>query len=270
MSDDATEPAAEPPGLGKWVALAVLVAAVGGLGYWLKDSLTLAALAERETTLADWGRAHPVLLPLAAGLVYVAVTALSLPGAAVMTLAIGWGFHVVYGDGLGFAVALLTVSFASTAGATIAFLLGRFFFRESVERRFGDQLAKFRDRLEAEGAFYLFTLRLIVVVPFFVVNLVMGLTPLRTTTFWWVSQLGMLPGTAAYVWFGYGFPSLAELDARIAEVGLLRAVLTPELIAGFAILGLFLLAAKKFVAWLKSRRPAETAIDRPSEGETDA
>ena len=127
-----------------------------------------------------------------------------------MTLVIGWFF--------GFWRALLVVSFASTAGATLAFLLSRYFLRDSIQNRFGGQLKKFNESLDREGAFYLFTLRLIPAVPFFVINVVMGLTKIRTGTYWWVSQVGMLAGTCVYVYAGTTIPSLNQ----IADPSLMR------------------------------------------------
>ena len=164
--------------------------------------------------------------------IYTLVTGFSLPGAAIMTLALGWFF--------GFGRAFVLVSFASTAGATLAFLISRFLLREWVQTRFRDRLTGFNDALQREGAFYLFTLRLIPVVPFFVINLVMGLTPLPVRTFWWVSQVGMLPGTAVFVYAGSQFPSLQML----AEKGA-KGILSPQLILAFVILGLFPLVVKK-------------------------
>ena len=117
----------------------------------------------------------------------------------------------MYGWYFGLAPAVILVSFASTSGATIAFLLSRYLFRDAIQTRFRDQLAKFNQALQREGAFYLFTLRLIPAVPFFVINVVMGLTPIRTLTFWWVSQVGMLAGTIVYVYAGSTIPSLAHL-----------------------------------------------------------
>lgn len=217
----------------------VLVAAV--LGYTqFGDSLTLDSLASKETELRDYRVDHPVLVYAIAFLIYVAVTGLSLPGAAVLTLVVGWYF--------GWARGLILVSFASTAGATIAFLLSRYLLRDSIQSKFGDKLASFNENLKREGAFYLFTLRLIPAVPFFVINVVMGLTPMRTWTFWWVSQVGMLAGTAVYVYAGSTFPSLAAL----AEQGP-AGIITPQLLAAFAVLGLFPLVAKKSINVIKRR-----------------
>jgi pyruvate/2-oxoglutarate dehydrogenase complex dihydrolipoamide dehydrogenase (E3) component/uncharacterized membrane protein YdjX (TVP38/TMEM64 family) len=168
--------------------------------------------------------------------VYVAVTALSLPGAAVMTLAGGAFFGLLWGSAL--------VSFASTIGATLAFLLARLLFRDAVQNRFGANLRAVNAGVARDGAFYLFTLRLVPLFPFFVINLLMALTPIRTLTFFLVSQLGMFPATLVYVNAG---THLANLDS-------LAGILSPGLIVSFTLLGLFPLIARKLVAVIKARR----------------
>jgi uncharacterized membrane protein YdjX (TVP38/TMEM64 family) len=149
-----------------------------------------------------------------------------------LTLLFGWYF--------GFWRGLVLVSFASTAGATVAFFLSRYFFRDTIQKRFGDRLTAFNKALEREGAFYLFTLRLIPAIPFFVINVVMGLTPIRPRTYWWVSQVGMLPGTAVFVYAGSTVPNLTTL----AEKGV-GGILSPQLIVAFVLLGIFPLIVKK-------------------------
>ena len=180
--------------------------------------------------------AFPVLFSLGFFAAYVGVTALSLPGAAVMTLAGG----AIFGLGWG----LVLVSFASTIGATAAFIIARFVARDAVQKRYRQRLATINKGVEREGGFYLFTLRLVPVFPFFLINIVMALTPMRTRTFYWVSQLGMLPGTAVYVNAG---TQLGQLDG----VG---GILSPGLIGSFVLLGVFPLIAKKIVDWVKARR----------------
>jgi pyruvate/2-oxoglutarate dehydrogenase complex dihydrolipoamide dehydrogenase (E3) component/uncharacterized membrane protein YdjX (TVP38/TMEM64 family) len=162
---------------------------------------------------------------------YVAVTGLSLPGAAVMTLAAGAIFGLAWG--------IVIVSFASTIGATLAFLASRFLLRDWVQARFGNRLKGINEGVAKEGAFYLFALRLVPVIPFVAINLLMGLTPMRVWTYFWVSQLGMLAGTAAYVYAGV---KLGEFQ------------LTAGLLAAFAVLGLFPLLAKKLLDLAKARR----------------
>lgn len=206
-----------------------------GLIYWRwGDWLTLDFLASKEAEIRSWGREHPVLAPLLAFGIYTVATGLSLPGAAVLSLVVAWYF--------GFPIALVLVSFASTLGATIAFLLSRYLLRERIESRYGERMSTLNERLRREGAFYLFTLRLLPVVPFFLLNLAMGLTAMRTRTYWWVSQLGMLPGTAVYVYAGSAVPNLHEL-ARDGVGG----ILTPRLLIAFVLLGLFPLVTKKLL-----------------------
>jgi len=195
---------------GRKIGLALLgVALLTGLvlAYFF---LSIDFLASQETKLRQGYAEAPALVLAAAFLIYVIATGLSLPGAAIMTLVIGWFF--------GFWRAFILVSFASTAGATLAFLLSRYFLRDSIQNRFGEHLKKFNEALDREGAFYLFTLRLIPAVPFFVINVVMGLTKIRTATYWWVSQVGMLAGTCVYVYAGTTIPSLSQ----IADPSLLR------------------------------------------------
>ena len=213
------------------------------------DELTLDNLAQRETQLREFQRQHPILVYGLAFGVYVAVTGLSLPGATVLTLVYAWYFGLVRG--------VVLVSFASTMGATLAFLLSRYLLRETIQKRFGEKLIAFNANLEKEGAFYLFTLRLIPAVPFFVINVVMGLTPMKTGTFWWVSQVGMFAGTVVYVYAGSSVPDLATLAEKGAS-----GILSPQLLAAFVALGLFPLAAKKLLAEFK---PSGKAADSPSD-----
>lgn len=220
----------------KKIVLIVILAGVIGAGYYfLHDALTLEALAEQEARLRDFHQKHPVLSYLVTFSVYVVITGLSLPGATVLTLVVGWFFGVVRG--------VFLVSFASTTGATIAFLLSRYLFRNAVQERFGQRLEKFNKMLERDGAFYLFTLRLIPAVAFFVINAVMGLTPIKTWTFWWVSQLGMLPGTCVYVYAGSSVPSLQTLAQEGVGAVFSGSQLSQILIA-FALIGLFPLALR--------------------------
>lgn len=219
--------------------LLLLVAALVGIGvFLLRDELTLSRLAEREAQFREFERQHPVFVHAAAFTVYVIVTGLSLPGATAMTLLIGWL--------LGFWRGAIVVSFASTSGATVAFLLSRYLLRESIQSRFGDRLRNFNAALEREGAFYLFTLRLIPAVPFFVINVVMGLTRIPVRTYWWVSQLGMLPATCIYVYAGSTVPELETLAERGTS-----GILTPQLFVAFTVLGLFPLAARRVLHRLR-------------------
>ncbi len=223
----------------KILTFAILAIAVAVTGYLFRNSLSLESLAQQETVLRNWRETNPVLVFALAILLYVAVAGLAIPGAAALSLVYGWYF--------GFWPALIVVSFSSTIGATISFLVSRFLLRDSIQSRFGQRLQAFNENLEKEGLFYLFTLRLIPAFPFFMINLVMGLTPIKTWTFWWVSQIGMLPGTAVFVWAGSAVPSLQVL----AEQGV-SGILNWKIIVAFALLGVFPLVVKKLMAWTRS------------------
>ena len=233
---------AQPAGSGKAMKIAVagILLILFGLAFWNRDSLSLPVLAAREAQLKEFQQVQPVLVFGAAFLVYVLVTGLSLPGAAVMTLLMGWYF--------GFARAVVLVSFASTAGATMAFLLSRYLFRDTVQAKFGNRLTSFNEALEREGAFYLFSLRLIPAVPFFVINVVMGLTRVRTSTFWWVSQIGMLAGTAVYCYAGSRVPDLQTLADKGAGAVFTSSQLA-QITLAFVLLGVFPITIKKLMAF---------------------
>ncbi len=226
---------AVPPPATPWTKLAVLFSIVtaAGVGYFqFRETLTLQNLASREAELRSLQQAQPLLVYGMAFLVYVTFTGLSLPGATVLSLVCAWFF--------GFWRGMVLVSFAATAGATVAFLLSRFLLRETIQRRFGNRLQTFNQALEREGALYLFMLRLNPVVPFFVINAVMGLTPIRPWTFWWASQIGMLPGTAVYVYAGSRVPNLATLAEKGAT-----GILSPQLLIAFVLLGVVPLLLKR-------------------------
>lgn len=198
--------------------------------------LTLDALQAQQAAVAQWVDSHFVSASLLFVLIYVLSTALSLPGASLLTL----GGSAVFGVAWG----LILVSFASTLGATLAFLSARFLLRDWVTARFGDKLATFQSGMAKEGAFYLLSLRLIPVFPFFLVNLLMGLTPIRVSTYYWISQLGMLPGTFVYVLAG-------------SELGQLTStgnILSPSLMVALTLLGLMPWLVKKVTAKLALRR----------------
>lgn len=212
-----------------------------------RDALSLDALASQQEALRHAAVDRPVVVFGMAFLLYVVVTGLSLPGAAVMTLVYGWLF--------GFWQGVVLVSLASTTGATAAFLISRFLLRDLIQNRFRDRLVTFNQALEREGAFYLFTLRLIPQVPFFLVNLLMGLTPVRTITFWWVSQLGMLPGTCIYVYAGASIGNLETLRDRG-----LSGILTWQLAVAFTLLGLFPLLIRRLMTIVTGRSTATSGV----------
>ena len=214
----------------------IVILAAAFFAFDLGRFLTLANLKAQQQAFADYYARHAGFTILVYFAIYVTVTALSLPGATVMTLAGG----ALFGLGVG----TLVISFASSVGATLAFLVSRFVLRDSVQNKFGDKLAAVNEGIRKDGAFYLFTLRLVPVFPFFIINLVMGLTPIRTSVYYAVSQLGMLPGTLVYV----------NAGTQLAQIESLKGILSPGLIFSFALLGTFPLIAKKLVAAIKSRR----------------
>ncbi|MDR9468960.1 FAD-dependent oxidoreductase [Marinospirillum sp.] len=214
--------------------LAALIALVWQLG-WL-DALTFDNLKRQQGELVAFRDAQPLLVSGLYFLVYVGVTALSLPGATIMTLAGG----AVFGLGWG----LLLVSFASTLGATLAMLVSRFLLRGWVKQRFSKTMQKLDAGIEKEGAFYLFALRLVPAFPFFVINLAMGLTRIKVSTYWWVSQVGMLAGTVVYV----------NAGTQLAQIAGPGDVLSLELLVSFALLGLFPLLARKLLNSYQNRK----------------
>ena len=205
-------------------AILVLVLLVALVAYFVFDLIVAAK------------DANPVLYVTGFFILYVAVTGLSIPGAAIMTLIAGALFGVLVGT--------IIVSFASTIGATLAFLSARFVLRDWVQGKFGERLRAIDEGLEKDGAFYLFTLRLIPVFPFFVINLLMGLTRIKTRTFFWVSQLGMLPATIVFV----------NAGTQISYIESTAGLLSPTLIASFVALALFPWAAKGIVALVQRSR----------------
>lgn len=218
-----------------------------GLGVFfafdLERYFSLAFAKESQAGFSAYYEQRPVLVTLVFFVVFVAIAALSLPGAAILTLASGASFGLVWGT--------VVVSLASTLGATLAMLAARTLLHGAMEKRFGKQLAEVNQGLARDGALYLFTLRMVPAIPFAALNLLMGLTRMKTWTFFWVSQLGMLAGTAAYVYAG------TEL-ARIESV---RDVLSPGLLGALALLGVLPLAASKVLDALQ-RHTVRTAPGR--------
>jgi uncharacterized membrane protein YdjX (TVP38/TMEM64 family) len=201
----------------------------------LGQYLTLSYIKESQQRFAELYSENKVLVVGAYMFIYILVTSLSLPGAAVMTLAGGALFGLVTGT--------IAVSFASTIGATLACFVSRFLLRDWVQGKFGDKIAKVNQGVEKEGAFYLFTMRLIPVFPFWMINLVMGVTKMPIRTFFWVSQVGMLPGTIVYV----------NAGKEIAKIDSLSGILSPGLILSLVILGIFPIAVKKIMGLYRKR-----------------
>ena len=218
------------------IVLLVVAAIAVFLGMGLDQHLTLDALRESREKFAALQAQSPLLTTLAFFAVYVVVVALSLPGATVMSLAIGALFGFWYGT--------LLVSFASTIGATLAFLASRYLLRDMVQRRFGDKLKGVNEGMAKDGALYLFLLRLMPIFPFFLINLLMGLTHIRTATFYWVSQLGMLAGTLVYV----------NAGTQLAHIDSLSGIFSPAVLLSFALLGVFPLVAKRIGQAIQRRR----------------
>jgi pyruvate/2-oxoglutarate dehydrogenase complex dihydrolipoamide dehydrogenase (E3) component/uncharacterized membrane protein YdjX (TVP38/TMEM64 family) len=222
---------------GKWLLLVLIATLVAVFfAFDLKSVFDLAYLKSRQAQIDELYRSSPTIVAGGFFVVYIAVTGLSLPGATIMTLAAGAIFGLLWGT--------IIVSFASSIGATLAFLASRFLLRDSIQARFGDKLKAINAGIDKDGAFYLFTLRLVPAFPFFVINLVMGLTLIKTRTFYWVSQIGMLAGTLVYV----------NAGTQIAQIESAAGILSPGLIVSFTLLGLFPLIAKKTVDMVKARK----------------
>lgn len=222
----------------KKIAVLLLLAALAA-GYVALDLgrfLRLDYLQQRQAAFEQLYAAQPLTVMAGYFALYVAVTAVSFPGAVMLTLVGG----AIFGLGWG----TLIISFASSIGATLAFWAARFVLRDSLEARFGARLAEFNRGVEKEGAFYLFTLRLVPLVPFFVINLLMGLTQMKTRTYYWVSQLGMLAGTLVYV----------NAGTQLAQLHSLQGILSPALLGSLVLLGVFPLLARRVAAWVRQRQ----------------
>lgn len=217
----------------KWVWGILLIGIILTASIVLGPSLTLENAKLQQSLLNDYIQSHLIYAAAIYFFSYLVITALSIPGAAVVTL-LGAALF-------GFWLSLLLVSFASTLGATLAFLSSRFLLREWVQKRFGAKLETINRGMERDGAFYLFSLRLIPVFPFFLINLLMGLTTIKATRYYWVSQLGMLPGTAVYL----------NAGTQLAQIDSLAGIVSPSVLLAFALLGVFPLLMK----WLLNKLP---------------
>jgi len=232
----------------RWLALLSAVPLGCIAFYLLREEFSLQRLAEFDATVRQLCQHYPILMTTAAFVVYVAATGASVPGAAGMAVACGWLF--------GFRTALILVSVASTSGASLAFLTSRVLLRRAVRERFDKPLKDIESVLERDGAFYLFLLRLIPIIPFFVINIVMGLTPIRLRTFWWVSQLGMLPATILFVTAGATVPTLDSL----VNQGI-TGILTLKVMAVFTALGLLPLMARWMFVQRRAMNNPQTTTD---------
>jgi len=221
----------------RWILVLVIAAlAAAFFTFNLGHYFTLDYLKSQRDAIETYRSANPLLAVAVFFVVYVAVTALSLPGAAIMTLAAGAIFGLLWGT--------VIVSFASTIGATGAFLVTRYVLRDAVQSRYGDRLKTINAGIEKDGAFYLFTLRLVPAFPFFLINLLLGLTAMPARTFFWVSQIGMLAGTIVYV----------NAGTQLARLTSLKGILSPGLLGAFVLLGIFPLIARKIVDAFKARK----------------
>ena len=219
-----------------FLILLILILAASFFYFDLNQLLTLDGLKGSMAQFNEYKAQSPLLVIGGFFLLYVVVTALSLPGAAILTLAAGALFGLVQG--------LLIASFASTIGATLAFLTSRYLLRDTIKQRFPERLAAIDKGVEKEGAFYLFTLRLVPIFPFFLINLLMGVTAIKSWTYYWVSQIGMLAGTFVFV----------NAGTQLAQIDSLSGILSFDLILSFALLGLFPLIAKGVINMFKKRR----------------
>ncbi|MCB9027089.1 MAG: FAD-dependent oxidoreductase [Bdellovibrionaceae bacterium] len=225
----------------KWIIRTGIVILIAGIvliynHFGLSQYLSLSSLKEHQEMLNQYNSQNPWWVLSLYMIVYILSTAISLPGATILTLAGG----AIFGLGKG----VIIVSFASTMGATLAFLASRFLLRDFVQNKFKDKLVSINKGVQKEGSFYLFTLRLVPLFPFFLINLVMGLTPIRTLTYFFVSQIGMFPGTLVYV----------NAGTELAKITTLKEILSPSLIFSFSLIGILPLFSKWIVSYIKSRK----------------
>jgi uncharacterized membrane protein YdjX (TVP38/TMEM64 family) len=221
------------------IVIAVLIVAVKVLN--LDQYLTLSYLKGSLDTFKALYENHRVMVITGYFVVYVLTTSLSLPGASPLGIAGGALF--------GFWTATIVVSFASTIGATLSCSISRFLLRDWIQNKFGDKIAKVNEGIKKEGAFYLFSLRLIPVFPFWMINLVMGLTKMPLPKFYWVSQIGMLPGTMVFV----------NAGKELGKIESVKGIFSPSLIVSFALIGIFPIAVKKLIALYRSRKGNNSA-----------
>lgn len=223
------------PSIKKILTGLILAVLVGLLIYFdIHEQIDLAWLKAQQQQLELYYQQNTLLTILVYAVVYIGLS--STPVAAVLTLAGGALFGLLFGT--------IIVSIVSTLGATLAFLLSRYLFHDAVQNRFSKHLHTINNGIEKDGSFYLFALRLVPAFPFFAVNLIMGLSRMKTLTYMWVSQIGMLPGTIVYVFAG----------TQLAEVNTVKDIFTPDIIGAFALLGLFPLLMRKLLGYFSSRK----------------
>ena len=231
------------------VVLIVVLGLVGSFfAFDLGRFLTLEYARASQETFKAYYADNAIVVIAGYMLLYIAVAALSLPGAAALTIAGGALLGLVTGT--------IAVSFASTIGATLACAASRFVLQDWVQGRFGEKLSAINRGMEREGRFYLFTLRLIPVFPFFVINLLMGLTRIPLRSFYWVSQVGMLPGTIVYV----------NAGRELAKIEGMSGIFSPGLLISFALLGLFPITAKKLIGLYRKKQGLETNLEGDENG----
>ncbi|MEJ2042708.1 MAG: TVP38/TMEM64 family protein [Reinekea sp.] len=219
------------------VLLGIILLAIGAFFLFdLNQYLTLEQLKARQEDLGVYRDSHPVLASVIYMLIYIGIAALSLPGATLMTLTGGAIFGLVWGTAV--------ADISATLGASIAFLNSRFLFGKWVQNKFGQQIETINQGIDKDGAFYLLSLRLVPAVPFFVINVVMGLTRLRLWTFTWVSAIGMIGGAAVY----------ANAGTQLAQINTISDIASVQLFISFALLGLFPISVRKLLEWVKNRR----------------
>lgn len=220
------------------VIFLLMVMMISFFAFDLEEYATLDYLEQQQYILLEYYYQNVFRTLFIFGFAYVIVTAFSLPVATILTLLAGGLF--------GFAIGLTLVSFASSIGATSAFLMTRFLLKDFVQEKYSKQLNRINEEFKKEGAFYIFALRLVPAIPFFLVNILMSLLPIKARTFYWVSQLGMLPGTAIYVYAG----------TELGKINTLSDIASPSILFAFTLLGLFPIIAKKVLNFIRSKKHA--------------
>lgn len=218
---------------------AVVIAVICFFAFGLTEYFSLSFLQEQRLRIVDFYRDNPAITILLFVLLYVALTGLSIPSATGLTLLAGAIFDLVVG--------VLVVSVASVCGASVAFVIARYLFREPVRKKFPEQFATINKGIEKDGAFYLFAIRLVPVIPFFVTNVAMSLTTIKLWTFFWVSYIGMLAATTVFV----------NAGSQLGQLESMSGILSPALIGSLVLLGVFPLVAKWTLNYIRRKRSPE-------------